>query len=52
MVQLHMLQKVTYFEQHDLFDHEGVDLEDGQTTSTVEGNFFFVNWREGQTKRG
>lgn len=38
MVQLHMLLKVTYYEQQDLFDHEGVDVEDGQTTSTVEPN--------------
>jgi hypothetical protein len=33
-----MLLKVTYYEQQDLFDHEGVDVEDGQTTSTVEPN--------------
>jgi hypothetical protein len=35
-----------------LFDHEGVVLEDGQTTSTVEGEKKIVNGREGQTKRG
>ncbi len=26
MVQLHMLLRVTYYEQQDLFDHEGVDF--------------------------
>ncbi len=37
MVQLHMLLKVTDYEQQDLFDPEGVDLKEGQTISTVEG---------------
>jgi hypothetical protein len=46
-----MLLKVTYYEQQDLFDHEGVDLKDGQTISTVEGKKKIVNGREGQTKR-
>jgi hypothetical protein len=36
-INFNLLVKVTYYEQQDLFDHEGVDLEDGQTTSTVEG---------------
>lgn len=36
-VQLHMLLKVTDYEQQDLFDPQGVELKDGQTISTVEG---------------
>lgn len=42
-----MLLKVTYYEQQDLFDHEGVDVEDGQTTSTVEPNV----WTKQRTRK-
>lgn len=51
MVQLHMLLRVTYYEQQDLFDHEGVDLEDGQTTSTVEGKKKNYKWEGGSNKK-
>ncbi len=33
----HATKSNPYYEQEDLYDHEGVDVEDGQTTSTVEG---------------